>query len=172
MKKIIFLDIDGVLATDKEFMRNRTKFWEKHPAMGELKVPYPWNENAVKVFNEILDETDAEIVLTSDWRLHWNLNELKGIFTWNRVKKYPIAVTEDVYIGGADLEKTRLNEIEDFIEQNDVNNYVVIDDLNIGKYMALTGNDDKFFITRSSQGIKQTGLKDKIIKKLNDVVVN
>ena len=167
MKKIIFLDIDGVLATDKEFMRNRTKFWEKHPAMAELKVPYPWNEGAVKVFNEILEATDAEIVLTSDWRLHWNLDELKGIFTWNGVKKCPIAVTGDVFIGTGNLEMARAGEIGDYIKEFNIRNYVVIDDLNIGKYMKITEDDDKFFITRSGQGIKQTGLKDKIISKLN-----
>jgi histidinol phosphatase-like enzyme len=55
MKKIIFLDIDGVLATNKEFFRNTSKFWENHPAMAELKVPYPWNEGCVKIFNDILD---------------------------------------------------------------------------------------------------------------------
>lgn len=165
--KIIFLDIDGVLATDKEFMRNRDKFWKKHPAMAELKVPYPWNEDAVKVFNEILDKTDAEIVLSSDWRLHWNLDELKGIFTWNGVKKYPIAVTGDVFIGTGNLEMTRASEIGDYIKEFNVKNYVVIDDLNIGKYMKITDDEDKFFITRSGQGIKQTGLKDKIINKLN-----
>lgn len=166
--KIIFLDIDGVLATDKEFMRNRTKFWEKHPAMAELRVPYPWNEDAVKIFNEILDATDAEIVLSSDWKLHWNLDDLKGIFNWNGVKKHPIAVTGEVFIANGNLEMARAGEISDYIRENDIINYVVIDDLNVGKYMQLTGDEDKYFMTRSGDGIKKTGLKDRIIKKLNN----
>jgi hypothetical protein len=166
--KIIFLDIDGVLATNNEFMRNRKKFWEKHPAMAELNVPYPWNEEAVQVFNQILDETDAEIVLSSDWKLHWNLDELKSIFTWNKVKKYPIGVTEDIFIGSGNLEMTRAGEIGEYILLHDIKNYVVIDDLNVGKYMQITGDDDKFFMTRSGEGIKKTGLKDRIIKKLNN----
>lgn len=165
--KIIFLDIDGVLATDKEFMRNRTKFWEKHPAMAELKVPYPWNKEAVDVFNEILDITDAEIVLSSDWKLHWNLDELKQIFEWNRVKKYPIGVTNNEYVSINNLEMNRASEISDYIRELDIVNYVVIDDLNVGKYMGLTGDDDKFFMTRSGEGIKKTGLKERIINKLN-----
>ena len=166
--KVIFLDIDGVLATDKEFMRNRTKFWEKHPAMAELKVPYPWNKEAVKLFNEILDATGAEIVLSSDWKLHWNLDELKSIFNWNGVKKYPITVTNNEYVSVNNLEMNRAAEIGDYVRENDVVNYVVIDDLNVGKYMGLTGDDDKFFMTRSGEGIKKTGLKDRIIKKLNN----
>jgi len=165
--KVIFLDIDGVLATDKEFYRNREKFWKKHPAMAELGVPYPWNEGAVKVLNEILDATDAVIVLTSDWRLHWNLHDLKGIFTWNQVKKHPIAVTDDIFIGTGNLAMTRASEIEEYINAWNIEKYVVIDDLNIGKYMKITNDDDKFFITRSGMGLTQTGLKEKIISKLN-----
>ena len=166
--KIIFLDIDGVLATDKEFMTNRTKFRTKYPEMNELKVPYPWNKGAVDVFNEILDVTDAEIVLSSDWKLHWNLDELKKIFEWNGVKKHPIAVTNNEYVSINNLEMNRAAEIGDYVREYDVVNYVVIDDLNVGKYMQLTGDEDKYFMTITSEGIKKTGLKDRIIKKLNN----
>jgi hypothetical protein len=168
MKKIIFLDIDGVLATDKEFMTNRTNFRKKYPEMNELKVPYPWNKGAVEVFNEILDVTDAEIVLSSDWKLHWDIDDLKKIFEWNGVKKRPIAVTNNEYTSISNLTMNRAAEIGDYVRDNDLKNYVVIDDLNVGKYMGLTGDDDKFFMTISSEGIKKTGLKDRIIKKLNN----
>jgi 3-deoxy-D-manno-octulosonate 8-phosphate phosphatase KdsC-like HAD superfamily phosphatase len=168
MKKIIFLDIDGVLATNKEFMTNRTKFRKKYPEMDELKVPYAWNKDAVKVFNEILDVTGAEIVLSSDWKLHWDLDDLKKIFEWNGVKKHPIAVTNNEYTSISNLTMNRAAEIEDYVRDNDINNYVVIDDLNVGKYMGLTGDDDKFFMTISAEGIKKTGLKERIIKKLNE----
>ena len=168
MKKIIFLDIDGVLATNKEFMTNRTKFRKKYPEMDELKVPYAWNKDAVKVFNEILDVTGAEIVLSSDWKLHWELDDLKKIFEWNGVKKHPIAVTNNEYTSISNLTMNRAAEIEDYVRDNDIKNYVVIDDLNVGKYMGLTGDDDKFFMTISAEGIKKTGLKERIIKKLNE----
>ena len=91
--KIIFLDIDGVLATNKEFGMNRTKFQTKHPEAKELHIPYPFNPECVKIFNEILDETNAIIVLSSDWRLHWDLDGLDRIFKFNGVKKSPIALT-------------------------------------------------------------------------------
>ena len=42
--KIIFLDIDGVLATNKEFATNRTKFREKYLWAKELRVPYKFNK--------------------------------------------------------------------------------------------------------------------------------
>ena len=167
--KVIFLDIDGVVALDKQFYMNRAKFHKKHPAMTELGVPYPWDVDACNVLNEILDATGAVIVLSSDWRLHWNLDDLKGIFTWNGVKKSPIAVTDNNYRSFTDLERERAGEIGSYVEAMGLTNYVVIDDLNIGKFMTYTNDQDKFFMTKSSMGLKQTGLKDKIINKLNNV---
>lgn len=54
MKKIIFLDIDGVLATP-EYLKDG--LWALSPLKQEL-------------LGKILEATDAEIVLSSSWRLH------------------------------------------------------------------------------------------------------
>ena len=54
MRKIIFLDIDGVLNCKKTVARNR----------GVIGIdPY-----LVSIFNRIIFATDAEIVLSSTWR--------------------------------------------------------------------------------------------------------
>lgn len=60
MKKIIFLDIDGVLATS-EFL---------HQGQWALAT------KKQLLFKRILDQTNAEIVLSSSWRKH-NLEETK-----------------------------------------------------------------------------------------------
>lgn len=171
-KAVIFLDIDGVLATNLQFFMNRAKFWRKNPEMEELNVPYPWDKGAVDVFNEILDETGAEIVLSSDWRLYFSLSNLETIFKFNGVKKYPIAVTGEVFIASGNQEMTRAAEIGEYIKEHNITNYVVIDDLNIGKYMAHTGDDDKYFATTNRDGVKKSGLKDKIINKLKSNETN
>jgi hypothetical protein len=56
--KVIFLDIDGVLATNKEYMVNRTKFQTKHAEAKELRIPYPYNPQCVKIFNEIIENNN------------------------------------------------------------------------------------------------------------------
>ena len=89
MKPTIFLDLDGVLCTFNEYMRPTSKFWQKHKEAKELRLPYQFNSKCVKVFNEILIITDADIVLSSDWRTHWNLQELDNIFKYNKVIKSP-----------------------------------------------------------------------------------
>jgi len=60
MKKIIFLDIDGVLATP-DYLKDGN--WALNPNKQEL-------------FGEILNKTGAKIVLSSSWRLH-TLEETK-----------------------------------------------------------------------------------------------
>ena len=167
--KIIFLDIDGVLATVNEFFTNRTKFRKKHYVAERVKIPYPFNHGCVNVFNEILLKTDSEIVLSSDWRKFWTLDELNMIFRFNGVIKSPIDVTEIDPVSMSWLEKNRANEIGKYLLNNrEIKNWVAIDDLNMSEFMKLTNDDDKMFVTEGIEGIKKSGLKDKIISKLNE----
>jgi hypothetical protein len=168
MKKIIFLDIDGVLATHKQYMMNRKKFWDKNDIAKELRIPYPFDPKCVKIFNEILDSTGADIVLSSDWKYHWNLGDLDMIFKFNGVNKSPVDTTikEDVSMGNQT--KNRAYQVGEYIQRNNITNYVVIDDLNISNYMSITGDDNKFVLTDDFEGLKQLSIKNKIINILNN----
>ena len=166
--KIIFLDIDGVLATHKQYMMNKKKFWDKNPVAKELKIPYPFDPKCVKVFNEILDVTGADIVLSSDWREHFSLEDIDKIFKFNGVNKSPVDITISELASFGNQTMNRAFQIGEYVTRNNITNYVVIDDLNVGKYMVITNEEDKFFLTDDFEGIKKVGLKDKIIKKLNN----
>jgi hypothetical protein len=161
--KIIFLDIDGVLATNKEYSTNRTKFMEKYPWAKELRVPYGWNKGCVEILNEILDSTNAEIVISSDWRFHWDLDELDIIFKENGVKKSPLFGTiKNKRKMSSDLEDDRVYQISEWVKLNKPEKWVAIDDMN------LSSLGPNFFRTKDSEGLKQTGFKEKIIKYLNN----
>lgn len=177
MKKWIFLDIDGVLATNKEFWTNTKKFHKKHQWAAKLRVPYPWNPDAVKVFNEILEATGAEIILSSDWKLHWSLEDLATIFKENGVNKAPVDKTDHHPVSMSILEKNRASDIEAYIKKNNFIEgkeetptcmWIVIDDLEVSRWFP-EHLKDRVFLTEDSEGIKKTGLKEKIIKKLNEV---
>lgn len=170
MEKVIFLDIDGVLATHKEFWVCRPKYYKKYPEAEELKIPYPFNKGCVKVLNEILEKTDAEIVLSSDWRTHWTLDELDKIFKFNKVIKSPVLVTSKECSSMSNLERNRAYQIGIFLNEFKPKYWVAIDDLNMKPYMSITNDDDKMFVTRDNEGLKQTGLKEKIIRKLNPTI--
>ncbi len=161
--KVIFLDIDGVLATNKEFATNRTKFREKYLWAKDLRVPYGFNKGCVDIFNEILDVTDSEIVISSDWRIHWDLDELDKIFKSNGVKKSPIFGTiKTKRKMSSELEDDRVYQINEWVKFNNPEKWVALDDMN------LSSLGPNFFRTKDSEGLKQIGLKDKIINKLNE----
>lgn len=161
-KKIIFLDIDGVLATNKEFMMKRINFHKKYPEAKELHIPYPFNPGCVKIFNEIIEETDPKIVISSDWRHHWDLEELDKIFKFNKVIKSPEGTTGfSKRKLSSSLEDDRSWQIKNYVLSHELKTWVAIDDLNLS---TLNPN---FVQTKDTEGLKQLGIKKKIINLLN-----
>ncbi len=53
-QKIIFLDIDGVLATERTQEIEKSKWYNDRA--------YPFENKSVKTLNQILEKVDAEIV--------------------------------------------------------------------------------------------------------------
>jgi hypothetical protein len=167
MDKLIFLDIDGVLATDTEFFQSTKNFRKKFELASELNLPYPFNKKAVNIFNTILEKTYADIVLSSDWKLHWNLENMGRIFEFNGVMKKPVAFTEDAPVSMSNISNNRANEINKYVETlPDLQKFVILDDLELGRYLSHPQN----FVhcKRSNEGLKQSGLIDKVLKILND----
>jgi len=164
---IIFLDIDGVLATEKQYFTNRNKFQHKNKWAQELGVPYPFDNKCVKVFNEILSETDTEIVLTSDWRLRFDLIQTFTIFKENGIIRQPRMYTKSEPKSIGNISLTRAHEIELYLNDFKCDNFVIIDDLPLDKYLT-NGNENKFVQTDDLEGIKKCGIKDKILNILNN----
>jgi hypothetical protein len=158
-KKVIFLDIDGVIATIYEF--NMTHFAKSYLHQYDV---YPFNHKCVEVLNQILALTKAEIIISSDWRSIFSPEELNDIFMINGVKESPAAATPDLntQLTGKSLEEIRILEIKSFLKDNKVYNYLVVDDLDMSE-----GFGDNFVRCASSRdGIKETGLINKIIRSL------
>ena len=197
--KIIFLDNDGVICLSNNW-GERAKKWanfkrdnpdvefENRPVLCRFD---DFDDKAVKVLNEILEETGAEIVVSSDWRLHANLEELGEYYESQGIIKKPIAVTDifkdifpkewNAFRFRAELELERSMEIGHWLENHpEVTHWVAVDDLDMGpeflsKYFSHSEDEDKnpgltnFVLTpRSREGIKQSGVKEKILKFLKD----
>ena len=104
--KIIFLDHDGVICLSNNW-GGRTKKWAKYrsenPDSSKEKKDAPvsfrfddFDTKSVKVLNEILEETGAEIVVSSDWKLHATLEELGEYYELHGIIKKPIALTPNL----------------------------------------------------------------------------
>ena len=185
--KVIFLDNDGVICLSNNW-GSRYKKWRnfscKNPDVEFSDRPLNckfdnFDKKAVRVLNSIIEETGAEIVVSSDWRIHANLDELGDYYQDHGIIKKPIGITpffnemespkDFKFKGSVLLEQERHFEILEWLKNNKVTHWVAVDDLD----MSLRSTDLKewglsnFVLTpKSNEGIKQSGIKDRIIKFL------
>ena len=148
-----------------------------------------FDTKAVKILNEVLELTGVEIVVSSDWRFHASLEELGEYYLSQGISKKPIGVTKRLgecdqptdfpWSKTFDLEQSRSLEINQYLKDHpEITNWVAVDDLNMGiphyheSWGEMTMDDwglTNFVHTpKSSEGIKQSGVKEKIIKILNN----
>jgi hypothetical protein len=185
--KVIFLDHDGVICLSDNWgnrFKKQKKWGGRKLSMSTLSMPVEYrfdnfDEKAVKVLNEILEETGAEIVVSSDWKRWATVEEMGEYYESKGIIKKPIAFTDSILYDDYDdfpwhniweLEQTRSLEISQYLGQNPViTHWVAIDDLN----MSLRDVDDKswglknFVLTPvNKEGIKQTGVKEKVLEYL------
>ena len=167
-KPILFLDHDGVICLSTEW-GSRFKNGD-----GLDSIFDRFNLKAIKVLNQIIDETDCDIVVSSDWRFHCTLERMQELYTLRGIKKAPIDYTDSIVaIKGLDyLEHNRQVEIRDWLSKHpEVTKWVAVDDLNMSvefckKYGDSEGLTNFVLTPRSNEGIKQSGIKEKIIKFL------
>jgi hypothetical protein len=194
--KIIFLDHDGVicLATEwggrykKRALAKGIKSADKTPNMPVEYRFDNFNQKAIDILNEIIAETNAEIVVSSDWTRWATVEEMGEYYESKGIIKKPIAFTpslgacdwhnESVFVWSPkwDLEQTRAVEIRQYlVDHPEITHWVAVDDLNMGApYTDPTwGDSDRewglknFVLTpKSREGIKQSGIKEKILNFL------
>lgn len=147
--KTIFLDIDGVLV-----LEDAPESYEDNPP--------PFDKECVKIFNEILSETNAIIVLSSTWKKVWDLKRLDFIFKFNGVIKSPLDITSDL--------NNREKEITDYVQRKAVSDFVILDDMELDIF------PNHFVQCNMKDGLKQEGIKEKVIailkKSLNPLHID
>ncbi len=185
--KVIFLDNDGVICLPQQWGSRKKKIekWKRHNKFEELPLYCRFDhfdDKAVKVLNEILEKTGAEIVVSSDWRKYANLEELKNYYTTYNIKE-PLDVTPLIEEFDSDLAglcawkgwtaQARSTEIKLWLSRHpEVKSWVAIDDLDMRRQPEARGDSEwgleNFILTRENEGIKQSGLKNKVINILNE----
>lgn len=129
--KVIFLDIDGVLNTynTKSTTSTGTTFVD---------------DNKVKILKDIVDRTNAKIVLSSTWRIGWRHVDLgikntelakDFICLRNKFRQFDIRLYGKTPIYDRFM-SCRGEEIKAYLDKNKehIDGYVIIDDLD-GKYL-------------------------------------
>jgi hypothetical protein len=152
LKKVstLFLDIDGV-----------------------IRIDGIWVNANINALNEILTITNAQIVLTSDWRKAYSLIEMNEIFESLGIKYKIIGFTPIISSVGQPpidyLEATRAKEIESYRSDHAiVDNYAIVDDIDVynNEFVKRTTKDKHFVLTMFYTGIYSPDVKKKLIKLL------
>lgn len=170
--KVIFLDHDGVICLSQQWGgRFKKPGFDSNPETPlDIRMD-SFDKKAVKVLNEILDVTGAEIVVSSDWKRWGTLEQMKEMYETRGIKP-PIDLTpnmKDFDDLGYDMlnykdkaEVIRVIEIEKWLSDHpEVTHWVAIDDMDLSKL-------DNFVLTARpyNEGIKQSGIKHKIVNFL------
>ena len=196
MSKIILLDNDGVICLSNNwgsrFKKQHKVYTEGNPRPLQNELPVElrfdnFDKKAIEVLNSILEETGAEIVVSSDWQNFATLEELGDYYESQGIIKKPIGVTKEVgaleindlkdfpWLRQFGLSQHRSLEILQWLKYHpEVTKWVAVDDLDMGMH-APWGSDGKAWglikfvhTPRTNEGIKQSGVSEKIIKFLTE----
>ena len=170
IKKIIFLDFDGVLNTEhyQNLLHLQGKPWQDE--YGAFFDP-----NAVGQLKKIIDATGADIVVESSWK-YLGLDAMKELWKVRNLPGRIIDITpstiSDDYLLSTDLENIHLSilhckgiEIASWLSKfkpQDIR-YIIIDD----EYVILDSQLPHFILTNPYEGITEEQA-NKAISILNE----
>lgn len=154
MRKLLFLDVDGVL--------NSHAWWDRRPKLepGHSREEFKKNEfdpEAVKILHKILRETDAMVVLSSVWRLHEESR--KDVEKYARIR-FTVTGESDCRIRGCEI-KQWIDKNVPYKERGELR-YAILDD---DSDMLLWQKDD-FFQTDHKIGLTNE-IAERVIAHLN-----
>ena len=170
MKKIIFLDFDGVLNTEhyQNLLQYQGKPWQDE--YGAFFDP-----NAVKQLKRIIDATGADIVVESSWK-YLGLDAMKELWKVRSLPGRVIDITpssiSDEYLSNVDLDNLDTSmlhckglEIASWLSKYETQDirYIIIDD----EYVILDSQLSHFILTNPYEGITEEQA-NKIILILNE----
>jgi hypothetical protein len=181
--KAIFLDHDGVVCLSQQWggrVKKRKKYCDVHGPTSDDNLPVQYRFDnfdlkATKILNEIILETGAEIIVSSDWKLYCTLEEMKELYVDYGIIKTPLAFTPNLRDFDSDTAglfgwkgwnaRARVLEIEKYLKSHpEITKWVAVDDLDMGR----EGMENFVLCPRGNEGIKQNNVKETILKFLKD----
>ena len=134
MSKVIFLDIDGVLNTE----RQHDRCVETGAAYVD-DIGYAFDPVAVANLKKIVDETGADIVISSSWKF-WGLSTMQKLWASRELPGKVVDVTPNnvsdelllkVDLSLMDMPACKGSEIKEWLSTSgqDVTHYAILDDV-------------------------------------------
>ena len=149
--KVIFLDFDGVLNCSS-YRENAVDYFNNF--IDETRLP---------LLREIVDKTGAMIVLTTTWRLYWNREVETESCIASRINDTFSRHGLTIYNKTGNYNENRNFEISMFLCCNDVENYVILDDIDFN----WSEENRRRFVQTDDSGY---GLDEAAVKKCIEVL--
>ena len=147
MSKILFIDFDGVL--------NNRKHWFLCAA-GDIDYSNPsvhLSETLVRRLNAIVEQTNCDVVISSAWRYHHSLPDLKK-FLKEKGFQYGekiIDVTKSI------SPRNRENEVNEWLTRHsDVSKFAILDDV---EFFFPETFPEQFVQTNADDGLTENDVK-------------
>ncbi len=175
--KVLFLDHYGVMCLTNIFIKRE---YNSLPSLIELQQHKPFesfNKKCVQILNSIIEETNVEIVISSDWKNLSTIEEMQNFYKLQGIIKQPIAFTKSFsnicppknfhWDNLLKIHQKRYIEILDYINTHpEITHWVCVDDIHMGikvnESIRDWGLTNFVWTPLVSQGIKQIGIKEKI----------
>jgi len=134
MSKVLFLDIDGVLNTERQHDRCVNEGIPSVDGFG-----YAFDPEAAINLKRIVEETGADIVISSSWKL-WGLDAMQRMWARRDLPGKVIDITPNtesdemllsIDLNYMDIPAIKGSEIKEWLSTNghDVTHYAILDDL-------------------------------------------
>lgn len=133
--KILFLDHYGVMVLSQKYANRNESVLPSLEEIQNAKIPDKFNKDAVNLLNAIIEKTNCEIVVTSDWKTKMSLGDMKSFYKSQGVSKSPLSYTDSISAGKMSIPKRRSLEILNFIERGNIDKWAAVDDLYLGNYL-------------------------------------
>src|SRR3990167_6306596 len=127
--KYIFLDIDGVLATDTTYK----EWWAAgSPDTLEWKVKL-LDKNCIELLNFLIEEVNPGLIISSNWkRLEINEYSLSEIFKRAKISAYPITLSRRIIGTTPDVFSRHHGiEIDKYVKVSKIKpeSFIILDDM-------------------------------------------
>lgn len=135
--KVIFLDFDGVL--------NNARYRNSVPDYYSNFI----DESRMPFLKQIVEETGAVIVLTTTWRMYWDENTVRTSEYTQKINSIFTKYGLTIYSKTDTFDENRNFEISLWLCRNEVENYVILDDVDFRwcnenrKHFIKTDDDNK-----------------------------
>lgn len=102
----------------------------------DFTMPYSWQKEACHALTRIINETDAKIVISSDWRFHYSIAQFNEMFKYFNIPEVVIGKTGT---GKAKMSSSRAMDrgfqIVNWVRSDTgITSWVCLDDLNVWNY--------------------------------------